>query len=168
MLSFPLAVLDFEASSLGDERSYPIEAGLAIAASADAQIQVWSSLIKPTTEWSMHGEWSTKSARVHGITPRELETGLPPAEIAAELNQRLSGIPLVWCDGGEYDSHWLRRLFDGAWMRPTVRLCDLSLAFVLDRRRANRYAEAIGDAILAHRAAADAKRICSALIASGV
>lgn len=166
MLTYPLAVIDFEASSLGDERSYPIEAGLAIAATADAPVRVWSSLIKPTAGWIAHGDWSARSSEVHGIAPRELGAGGPPAEVATVLNDLTTGIPIVWCDGGEYDAHWLRRLYDAARIRPTFRLCDLSLAFVLDRRRMNRYAEALGYGAPTHRAGADAERICAALIGS--
>lgn len=166
MVTFPLAVLDFEASSLGDERSYPIEAGLAIAAAADPPIRVWSSLIRPAAAWVASGDWSARSAAVHGIAPRDLDMGGSPAEVATALNERAAGIPIIWCDGGEYDAHWLRRLYEAARIRPTFRLCDLSGLFVLDRRRMNRYADALGAAAPAHRAGADAERICAALISS--
>lgn len=162
-IQFPLAVIDFEASSFSDERSYPVEVGVAVAPAAGSAILVWSSLIRPTAEWIRTGDWSAKSAKVHGISLQELESGGSPEETAHALNRIAALVPRFWCDGGEYDVHWHRRLFEAARVNPAFQPWDISGLFVLDRRMHNGFAEAVAATAAPHRAGADAARICAAL-----
>jgi len=113
-LPWPLTVIDFEASSL-DQDGYPIEVGLALWPGPDDAIFGWSTLIQPAGDWSRHGHWSLKSAKVHGILGRELlADGQPPGRIAAALNEVLGNGTIAWCDGDAYDVHWSGALFKAA------------------------------------------------------
>ena len=64
ILEWPLAVIDFEASALSIE-SYPIEVGIAIMANATADIEIWSTLIKPAPHWNMRAQWDPDAERIH-------------------------------------------------------------------------------------------------------
>ena len=88
-LPWPLAVIDFEASSL-DPNGYPIEVGLALRPAPDEPIRGWSALIRPAEDWTRHGDWSPASAKVHGIRGGELlARGQPSEPIATALNAAL-------------------------------------------------------------------------------
>lgn len=154
------AALDFEASSL-DQDSYPIECGLALGPAADEPMSVWSTLIAPCPAWTRSGRWSSKSQRVHGIAQQDLSPGLSPRAVATELNARCAAIGTVWCDGGDYDRYWLKRLFDAAGLEPAFVLLDVSQVLLPDDLRRFTEALAVGKS---HRAGADAERLCSALI----
>ena len=164
---FPLAVLDFEASSL-DPSSYPIEVGVAVARTADAQIETWSTLIRPHPSWREGGDWGPQAQAVHGITPAMLAEGMDPEAVLTRLNQLLETLGHAWVDGGRYDLHWFQRLCEAApAVRPAFHLRDLSGLFVLDRRAHNRFADALAAAgEPPHRAGPDAARVCAALVAS--
>ena len=83
------AFIDFEASSLDLIASYPIEVGICLP---DGTLHSW--LIQPHVLWQ---DWSESAEQVHGITRETLETeGTPVSEVAAHLNQLLSG--QVFCD----------------------------------------------------------------------
>lgn len=122
MLPWPLAVIDFEASSL-DQDGYPIEVGLALWPDPDQGILGWSTLIQPAEEWTRHGHWSLKSAKVHGIQGRDLLAhGQPVDRVAAALNAALGAGTIAWCDGDAYDVHWTGALFQASNIAPVFTL----------------------------------------------
>lgn len=124
MLPWPLTVIDFEASSL-DPEGYPIEVGLSVWPGPDEAIFGWSTLIQPAGEWSRHGHWSAKSAKVHGISGRELlAQGQPVGRVAAILNEAIGIDAVAWCDGDAYDIHWNGALFKAAKTAPLFSLGD--------------------------------------------
>ncbi len=165
-LPWPLRVIDFEASSLEDG-SYPIEVGIAVWPSFSDPVTVWSTLIRPTDDWRQFGHWSLASRRVHGIAMSELAAGMSALEVASSLNDRLeSGI--VWCDGGPYDVHWQRALFEAAGIKPSFTLGNWSgLLRSLPERCRERAMTALEEAPPPHRAGADAEQLIKAL-ASGL
>lgn len=107
-LPWPVHTIDFEASSL-DDGTYPIEVGVARWASPDMPIESWSTLIRPTSNWRRFGSWSDKSARVHGIQQEALEHGMSPRNAMTRLNAILD-TNAAYCDGGQFDRHWLGML----------------------------------------------------------
>ncbi len=119
----PLAVIDYEASSLEDD-SYPIEVGIAVWLDVAHPIVVWSSLIRPEREWRLYGHWSRRSQKAHGIRSDDLSTAPDANAVAAELCARLDGVATVWCDGGPYDAYWNGRLFAAAKRVCPFRLGD--------------------------------------------
>ncbi len=170
--TFPLAVIDFEASSLSlsdwpEISSYPIEVGIAIA-DADGTISTWSALIRPHPTWKSRGEWDRRSERVHRIGRDQLEAGLSAREAAEVLNERLAGVGTVWCDGGRYDAHWLVVLFATAGITPMFGLGDIAAALGVDAKTRERYNEMMEHRARRHRAGDDAADICTALSAAHV
>lgn len=161
-LSWPVRIIDFEASSL-EEGSYPIEVGVAVWPRKDAPITVWSTLIRPIDDWRRFGHWSLASRRVHGIAMSELAAGMAAQDVAALLNEEL-GSGLVWCDGGPYDAYWLRTLFGVSNLKPTFALGNWSalLLGLPDAHRENAMA-ALEAAPPRHRAGADAEQLMRAL-----
>lgn len=164
-MRFPLAVIDFEASSLSME-SYPIEVGLAVARGSNGPIKVWSKLIRPTADWIGRGDWDPEAEQTHKIRMGELQAGMQPLRVAERLNQLLGPIGTAWSDGGVYDGHWLRTLYRAAGTKPAFTLWDIAALFITDRRMHNRYAEILAHSVAGHRAGSDAGRICAALIKS--
>ena len=123
-LPWPLATIDFEASSL-EWDGYPIEVGIAVWHDADAPILGWSTLIRPPLAWREGGHWSRASAKVHGITMSDLlADGLPVDETVRRLTALLAPFATAWCDGGPYDDVWLRSLFQAAGLEPAFVLRD--------------------------------------------
>lgn len=162
--SLPIAVLDFEASSL-EMSGFPIEAGIAIARGPN-DIESWSTLIRPADGWNVPDAWDPAAERVHNIRGGWLSDGMIPRDVLTSLNERLRDVGPVWCDGGRYDQFWLDKLCKAAWpIKPAFDLHDLTARFALDRRAYNRFADAMTRSEPAHRAEADAVRICRALIA---
>jgi DNA polymerase-3 subunit epsilon len=163
-LPWPLAVIDFEASSL-DQDGYPIEVGLAFWPSPDEAIYGWSTLIEPAGEWTRHGHWSPKSAKVHGISGRELlANGMPVDRVAARLNEMLGSERIAWCDGDAYDIHWTGELFKAAKATPLFHLgaWHRLLAMVGPTMR-ERGLEWLEQAPARHRAREDAEQLVRAL-----
>jgi len=162
-LPWPLTVIDFEASSL-DQDGYPIEVGLALWPGPDA-IFGWSTLIKPAGDWSRHGHWSPKSAKVHGILGRELlADGQPVSRVAATLNEALGHGTVAWCDGDAYDIHWTGALFKAANVAPLFSLGDWHrLMALLSRAMRDRGLGWLEQAPARHRARADAEQLLLAL-----
>ena len=163
-LPWPLAIIDFEASSL-EQDGYPIEVGLAVWPGPEAAITGWSTLIQPAGEWSRCGHWSPASAKVHGIRGRDLlATGQPVERVAAALNERLGSGGVAWCDGDAYDIHWTNALFKaanatrrfrlGAWHQLIARLGPEM------RERGLRW---LDQAPARHRAREDAEQLLHAL-----
>ena len=164
-LPWPLAVIDFEASSL-EQDGYPIELGLALWPAIDEPILSWSTLIRPAWDWTANGHWSVASAKVHGIRGGELAAhGREPALVAAALNQALGTGAVAWCDGGPYDAHWLIALFKAGRVRPVFTLGDWHrLAANPGPAARERAFEWIERAPAVHRARADAEQLLCALM----
>jgi len=163
-LPWPLTVIDFEASSL-DQDGYPIEVGLALWPGPDDAIFGWSTLIEPAGDWTRHGHWSPKSAKVHGILGRELlADGQPPGRVAAALNEVLGNGTIAWCDGDAYDIHWTGALFKAANIAPFFSLGDWHrLMAMLSPAMRDRGLGWLEQAPARHRARADAEQLLLAL-----
>lgn len=144
------AFIDFEASSLDLIASYPIEVGICLP---DGTLHSW--LIQPHVLWQ---DWSESAEQVHGITRGTLETeGTPVSEVAASLNQLLSG--QVFCDAWTFDSFWLHRLFRAANTRADFQLESISM--LLDANQVRHWSSSRQQVINrlglpVHRAANDA------------
>jgi hypothetical protein len=163
-MEFPIAVLDFEASSLSPH-SYPIEVGVAIAvAAADKPLSVWSSLICRDKAWVKSGDWDPASQQVHGIALASLDAGEPAKAVLEALNLLLGPIGHVYCDGGFYDGMWFEKLYQAAGIIPSFALRDMSRLFLRDRPLFDRFGVALRESEPPHRAAADATRLCLALM----
>ena len=163
-LPWPLAVIDFEASSL-DQDSYPIEVGLAFWPDPDDGISGWSTLIQPVGDWTRKGHWSPKSAKVHGISAMELMSGgQAVGAVADKLNTMLGSGRIAWCDGDAYDVHWTGRLFEAAHITPLFHLGAWHrLIALLDPAMRKRGLDWLDQAPARHRARDDAERLLRAL-----
>lgn len=108
-----LITLDFEASSLDLQDSYPIEVGYFNGHSGN------STLIIPTVGWT---NWDPASQEIHKISREELfKDGSPVEEVAHHLNAVL-GNKIVYCDGGLHDLFWMYRLYEAANMKCSFKL----------------------------------------------
>lgn len=161
-ISYPLVVLDFEASALSLD-SFPIEVGIAIMAEPGAQLASWSALIKPDPAWTLDTQWDPDAERLHGIRRLDLREGLTPRAAVAALNSRIPLDGSVWCDGGHYDLRWMERLTAAAGIKPTFTPRDLSAAWAGDDAVAQRFRSALAQEHRPHRAGPDAAAICLAL-----
>ncbi len=163
-LPWPLTVIDFEASSL-DQDGYPIEVGLALWPGPDEAIFGWSTLVQPVGEWSRHGHWSPKSAKVHGILGRDLlANGQSVGRVAAALNEALGTATIAWCDGDAYDVHWTGALFKAADTTPLFVLGDWHrLTAMLSPAMRERGLRWLEQAPTRHRAREDAEQLLLAL-----
>ncbi len=164
-LGFPLVVIDFEATAL-TLTGYPIEVGIAKAASPGAEIEVWSSIIAPEPHWDIDRQWDPDAERIHGITRWQLRNASPARDVMEKLNDLGGPVGQVWCDGGHYDAFWLSVLAEAANIKPQFELCDLAAALNLKPETRKRYKNFIRGSAPPHRAGSDAKRICSALLAA--
>lgn len=113
--------LDFEASSLNPS-SYPIEVAYSCP---DGEIE--SCLIVPESDWL---DWDPYAQReIHRISRAMLFAGgSAPGQVLERMNERLSGEP-VYCDGGEFDAHWLNRLAQAAGFLPAFELLDIGTLY---------------------------------------
>ena len=110
-------IIDIEASGFGRD-SYPIEVGLVLP---DGETHC--HIIRPDDSWT---HWDQSAEAVHGIRRSLLlEKGLPPNQVAAELNRLLAGNK-VYTDAWSYDISWLGKLYD---------LCGLPQLFRLESLR---------------------------------
>ena len=112
-----IVLMDIEASGLGDD-GYPIEVGFVCA----ANLTGWSTLITPVEEWLELGGWDYDAEATHGIGQAELnQNGRDVLDVARLLNAQLAG-KAVFCDGLEFDRHWLEMLFEAAFEQPCFQL----------------------------------------------
>jgi len=162
-LRFPLVVIDFEATALTLE-SYPIEVGLATSEAPEARIEVWSTLIAPDASWQLSAQWDPDAERIHGISRWQLRAGAAATAIMDRLNALAGHASTVWCDGGQYDAHWLATLSVVANIEPKFFLRDLRVIFDADPDFEQRYRDILDRSKAPHRAGLDAERICAALI----
>lgn len=162
---WPLATIDFEASSL-EWDGYPIEVGVAVWQDANAPVLGWSTLICPPLAWREGGHWSLASAKVHGVTRAELlADGLSVNRVAARLNALLEPYGTAWCDGGRFDADWLRLLFRVAGIDPAFVLRDWADLVSDWDETSHRRARLRLATPLRHRARADAERLMVATAA---
>jgi hypothetical protein len=162
LFQFPLVIIDFEATALSFQ-SYPIEVGVARTHTPAGSISTWSTLISPDASWDVTAQWDLRAQQVHGISRAELRRGLKPTEVMADLNAWIGDVACVWCDGGQYDLHWLMTLADAAHADPTFELHDLRIALSYDTSLRDSYQAILNQSAPPHRAAPDAERICRAL-----
>jgi hypothetical protein len=119
-----IIVIDFEATSLPDPGSWPIEVALGWPDSD--QVKSW--LIKPDPAWLDEWTWDFASSRVHCI-PRELldEQGTPARDVAIEVATALAAASLVLSDVPDLEEFWLRALLStlSAADRPEITISSL-------------------------------------------
>lgn len=95
-------VLDFEASSLDVDNSYPIALGLVVGGHS------YEWLIQPKPEWT---DWSERSERVHGMERGVLvRDGLATGLVCEQVNQLLGNRRQIYSDAHTWDGLWARRL----------------------------------------------------------
>ncbi|WP_370979016.1 hypothetical protein [Agaribacterium sp. ZY112] len=101
-----IAIIDLEASGLHFD-SYPIE----VAARVNGATKSW--LIRPEPNWTY---WCDTAESLHGISRSELtSSGLPPSQVASELNAFLSQTDgLIYSDAAQWDSDWINTLYHAA------------------------------------------------------
>ena len=162
-----IAILDVEASAL-EAGSYPIEVGVALVRGPSEPIGVGAKLIRPTKGWLDTGAWSKASEAVHGI-PLELvqREGEPVEEVCSWLNGLLDTDTIVATDAPRYDQDWLDTLFAAAGREQKFRIFDFQLLtrdFCADQHRHLAYL--LGKDVPPHRAAEDALRLASKLMAT--
>ena len=163
---WPLITLDFEASSLGSG-SYPIKVGIAIWRSPVAPVEIWSALIGPTARWELRGDWSARAEAIHDISLSELLglAALAPKDVMLRLNETI-GTATAWCDGGDFDQHWLSELTRAAGVQATWSLGDpAKLLSAASKEVAGAYDAFLRSNAPVHRAAGDALRLLGALSA---
>lgn len=105
-----LLFVDFEASSLNQKRSYPIQFGwqrVVQGKLADAG----EFLIRTAPAWDVPGAWSDEAGRVHGISRQEIANGMATVDAAARTCA-VVGRSIVVGDAPSYDRHWWRVLLD--------------------------------------------------------
>lgn len=168
----PVATVDFEASCLPGEGSFPIEVAVAMSGGVT---RTW--LIAPTAEWLATGRWDPESEAIHGISRQVLGTeGVAPAVVCAALVDATRGHALV-SDHGQADGTWMELLWKGAGLPEAAAplVADLSEEFhnpaVLARMEAGQDWEAAMDEVSAlarearggdepaHRAGPDAEAV---------
>lgn len=164
-LPWPLIVIDFEASGLGPE-TFPIEVGIACWRDRAADIQTWSTLIKPTEEWSANRPWLEEAEGIHSISRAELSSGLDVKTVMHELNAQI-GDHFAFCDGAQDDVRWLWHLSQAARIAPSFRLADWdALTGTLPRAGYATLIRHLEGQRIEHRAGSDARRLLVALKAA--
>lgn len=161
---WPIRVIDFEASSLELE-GYPIEVGVAVWTGLEGPLLGWSALIRPEDDWLRFGDWSKASRDVHGISRAELRAGKSAKEVTTTLKRLLPDGSVVWCDGGPYDAHWAKKLFQSTGHEQRFSIHNWSsLLSRLDGATQERVWHWIERNPSPHRARADAENLLSALM----
>jgi len=152
------AIVDVEASGFG-AGSYPIEIGY-VASDGSS----YCTLIRPAPNWT---HWDPGAEAMHGISRDTLmRYGREPADVARELNARLSG-KVLYSDGWGNDFAWLGKLFDEAGLVARFRVESLR-SLLNDAQAASWHAtkdDVAADArSTRHRASADAHVLQRALV----
>ena len=162
--AYPIQIIDYEASAL-TLNSYPIEVGFCSWHGPGHRPISWSSLIQPTDDWLINGDWDPDSARIHGLNRRDLHSGMAPDKVVAILNTSLTPSAPVLCDGGHYDAHWNAALFRAARTDPAFQLGDLWDGLRSDWALANAMADWLSAQPIVHRAEADTLRLMRGIMA---
>jgi hypothetical protein len=89
-----------------------------------------------------------------------------PTVVWADLHRQVHGIPELFCDGGAYDLHWLTELCAAAGAAAAFKLADIKGLLSTAGASEDRYIEHLANATCPHRAAADARRMAEAVLAS--
>ena len=139
----PLAVIDIESNGLA-HLTYPIEVGYAIGTGMEPSI-IGSMLVRPRSSWDAAAAGNAKN--INGIDPEDLEDAMDADEVCDILDRLLSGQSVI-CDGGEYDSYWVSRLYEGRAPDFNLRAPEAEQAEAIARMRSS--------ASLVHRAGPDA------------
>ena len=151
-------VIDFEASGLS-RLSYPIEVGLTNGCTD------YQALIKPMRHWNY---WSDEAESVHKISRTQIQRkGIEPAQVAQELNHRLSG-KVAYCDSVQWDGFWCNILYADNAIHCKFEIRDISelitdsdeklSTFLAERAKLEQSGQ-----VTLHRALDDAKIIRTAL-----
>lgn len=161
---YPIAILDFEASSLSS-KSYPIEAGWAVI-EITGTITPGGGLIRPIASWT---DWSNKAESLHGLSRALIEAhGISPRELVASINKAVAGMQVLSADP-DYEIYWADRLFAAAGERRTWSIASLhELLSRLSLARSAATRAWLSDALAAprpHRAQADAEHLAMLLSA---
>lgn len=143
-------IIDVEASGF-DQRSYPIEIGLALD-----QGERYCSLLNPAPGW-IH--WDEKAEKIHCVTRENLLlNGTPIVQVANDLNRLLKG-KTIYSDGWVVDKPWLITLFYTAKIHQCFSISPIELILSEDQMEIWHDTKAIVTRELAlkrHRASADA------------
>lgn len=139
----PLAVIDIESNGLA-HLTYPIEVGYAIGSGMEPSI-IGSMLVRPRSSWDATAAANAKN--INGINPEDLEDAMDADEVCDLLDRLLSGRNVI-CDGGEHDSYWMSRLYEGRVPDFNLRAPEAEQAEAIARMRSA--------TSLVHRAGPDA------------
>lgn len=112
-LGYPLLVVDIESSGL-DPECYPIEIGVARRTTPAADIELFETLIKPTTIWSNDHPWMMRAQHVHGIGKDKLAHAPQVFDVVKSLTNWLGREKTLISDNPFYDQRWLTMLFKAA------------------------------------------------------
>jgi hypothetical protein len=94
--------IDFEASSLNEENSYPISLGIV------HQRKAYYWLIKPKNSWT---DWDVNAEKIHNISRGHLNShGKEPTIVAEEVRQLLDRESFLYSDNPFWESLWLNKL----------------------------------------------------------
>ncbi|WP_341936862.1 hypothetical protein [Marinimicrobium sp. C2-29] len=137
-------IIDFEASGLDMEMSYPISVGIA---TSDVN---YYAIIKPKSDWT---HWCVDAERIHKIPRYHLvEYGLPTAEVVKNIERLLPSNRTIFSDNPSWDGFWATRLGLTNFVIANVK----DLAPPNNRRQLKRIAEAIrADGHFCHHRAID-------------
>ncbi|WP_028457059.1 3'-5' exonuclease [Chloroflexus sp. Y-396-1] len=129
----PYTVIDVETTGLDPRHDALIAIGAVNVENGRVLLkQTWYSLIRPPAD----REPSVESIRIHHLTPEELQHAPPPAEVLAELLQRIAGRVLV-VHVAQVDVRFINaalRPFGGRLRRPILDTARLALTLHLSAR----------------------------------
>jgi DNA polymerase-3 subunit epsilon len=129
----PYTVIDVETTGLDPRHDALIAIGAVNVENGRVLLkQTWYSLIRPPAD----REPSVESIRIHHLTPEELQHAPPPAEVLAELLQRIAGRVLV-VHVAQVDVRFINaalKPFGGRLRRPILDTARLALTLHLNAR----------------------------------
>ena len=112
-LKYPLLVIDIESSGL-DPACYPIEIGLARRITPTAEIELFETLVRPTTAWANDHPWMMTAQRVHGISKNDLNNAPDVSKVVNALMNWIGKDRAIISDNPFFDQRWLTMLFEAA------------------------------------------------------
>lgn len=105
-----VVILDFEASTLPGDLSFPVELGLAWV-STGATIGI---PIRPTDKWLATWIWDPAAAALHGWTKEALLRVGEPVLAVVETFERLTRGYALYSDNPKAETGWLENLYSAA------------------------------------------------------